>query len=121
MDPKLVDLYVQAYVNDFMMWGLDSLRDTTYVTSTITKFLPKYVEGIQDTVRLDFPSGLHVYLAGANLVYKITQDSTLIQLEGEADQFNIPDNIVIRKRFYQDWLFWVIATILLGLFMKHHP
>lgn len=82
------------------------IRDTVQVE----KFITQLEKVSRDTVQVD-SLGLHVTIVGSGIYYNILKDSTIIEAEKAVEKITIVKTEVVRKRFYQDWLFWLIVGI----------
>ena len=92
----------------------DILKEYISDTVEIPQFITRFLEATKDTVKVD-TLGIHLWLAGSGVEYRMRKDLIRIEKEQEVRTITVTNTQVLRKRFYQDWLFWLLiitATVL---------
>ena len=89
-----------------------------YDTIPIPEFIDRFFEATRDSVQID-TLGLHIFIAGSNVVYKIIKDEQHIEMEKDIETIHITNTTVIKKRFYRDWLFWLVIIIYTLLWLTY--
>jgi len=90
------------------------ITDTLVIPQVITRFL----QVTRDTVQVD-TLGVHVWVAGTNVDFKVNRDSIYIEKEQEVKTITVTNTQVVRRSFFQDWKFWLImAIVLAGYFLR---
>ncbi len=89
-----------------------------YIVDSVDRviFLQRFMEVARDTARID-TLGIHLRIIGAVVEFTLVKDEQHIKAEKQIETITITNTQVIKKRFYQDWLFWVIVVILFILYM----
>ncbi len=88
------------------------VRDTVLVRHFISRFL----EVSKDTLQVD-TLGLHLWLSGSALTYKLTKDEAHIEKEQDIKTVTITKTEVIRRGFWQDWRFYILICIFISVFI----
>jgi len=84
------------------------IRDTT----VIREFVDRFYKATADTAVID-TAGVTATVTGSNLNVNITRaEQTITQNADCPDEVVTKEYTVVRRRFYQDWVFWVLAVVL---------
>ena len=125
---NIVTLRIDTVIKEIQLEGtttIDTFRVTEILkeyqldTVEIPTFITRFLEATRDTIQID-SLDIHLWIAGSGVTFRLQRDSTWIKKEVSVETITITKTEVIRKRFYQDWLFWllVILTMLVIVLIK---
>lgn len=116
---------IDTIIKEIQIQGSTSI-DTVLITQVLKEFkldsievpvfITRFLEVTRDTVLID-TLDIHLWIAGTAVDYRMHRDEMHIEKEQEVRTITITDTQVIRKRFYQDWLFWLLLIIGTGLYV----
>ena len=91
-----------------------------YITDTvlIPKIIVRFLQSTRDTTSID-TLGIHLWVAGTNVDFKVVRDSIYIEKEQEVRTITITNTEVVRRNFFNDWKFYLLVAIIIGVFLLH--
>lgn len=120
---NIVTVKIDTVIKEIQLEG-ETQIDTVEITKVLTeydidtveipRFITRFLEATKDTVQVD-SLDVHLWVAGSGVTYRLTRDSTWIKKEAQVETITITETQVIRKRFYEDWLFWIILILAITL------
>lgn len=86
-----------------------------YITDTvlIPKIIVRFLQSTRDTLQVD-TLGVHVWVAGTNVDFKVVRDSLHIKMEKKVETVTITKTEVVRRNFFQDWKFYLLIAVVIG-------
>ena len=121
---NIVTLRIDTVIKEITLEGttiIDTFKVTEILkeyqldTVEIPTFITRFLEATRDTVQID-SLDIHLWIAGSGVTFRLQRDSTWIKKEVSVETITITKTEVIRKRFYQDWLFWLLVVIVAVLY-----
>ena len=91
-----------------------------YITDTvlIPKIIVRFLQSTRDTTSID-TLGIHLWVAGTNVDFKVVRDSIYIEKEQEVKTVTITNTEVVRRNFFNDWKFYLLVAIIIGGLLLH--
>jgi len=114
IDTVIKEIQIQGSTSIDTFLVTEVLKEFQLDSIEVPVFITRFLEVTRDTVLID-TLDVHLWIAGTAVDYRMHRDEMHIEKEQEVRTMTITDTQVIRKRFYQDWLFWLFvisATVL---------
>ncbi len=91
-----------------------------YITDTvlIPKIIIRFLQSTSDTLSID-TLGVALWIAGTNVEFRVVRDSIYIEKEQEVKTITITNTEVVRRNFFQDWKFFLLVAIIIGVFLLY--
>ena len=107
IDTVIKEIRVQGSTSIDTILITEILKEYEIDTLEIPTFITRFLNVTRDTVLID-TLDIHLWIAGSAIDYRMHRDEMHIEKEQEVRTVTITETQVIRKRFYQDWLFWLL-------------
>ncbi len=115
IDTVIKEIHIQGSTSIDTVLVTKVLKEFQLDSIEVPVFITRFLEITRDTVLID-TLDVHLWIAGTAVDYRMHRDEMHIEKEQEVRTITITDTQVIRKRFYQDWLFWLFIIIVAVLY-----